>query len=141
MCGSLPGDVILSRSATLGMVAVLSAQPRVPSVAIRRRTSTRRVTARDGAGGNLALQALRLRDADEVFEELDEKIRAAVGIGSSICSADELAVARAAGRLEPGVAEEDRGDVAAALPQGPRAPRRGLGGVGSRATSPTCGCT
>ena len=67
----------------LGIVAVLSAQPSlVPSVALR--SPSLDAVRRYGPGTEreaiVALQALRLRDADEVFEELDEKNVAAVGV-------------------------------------------------------------
>jgi tetratricopeptide (TPR) repeat protein len=63
---------------TLGIVAVLAAQP---SVAIR--SPYLDAVRLYGPGAEreaiASLQALRLRDADQVFEELDDKICAAVG--------------------------------------------------------------
>jgi tetratricopeptide (TPR) repeat protein len=64
--------------AALGLVAVLAAQP---SVAIR--SPYLEAVRRYGPGAEkeaiVALQALRLRDADQVFDELDAKVCAAVG--------------------------------------------------------------
>ena len=62
----------------LGIVAVLAAQP---SVAVRSPylDAVRRYGPGTEREAIAALQALRLRDADQVFEELDEKICAAVG--------------------------------------------------------------
>jgi tetratricopeptide (TPR) repeat protein len=62
----------------LGIVAVLAAQP---SVAIRSPylDAVRLYGPGTEREAIAALQALRLRDADQVFEELDEKICAAVG--------------------------------------------------------------
>jgi tetratricopeptide (TPR) repeat protein len=64
--------------AALGVVAVLAAQP---SVAVRSPylDAVRRYGPGTEREAIAALQALRLRDADQVFEELDEKICAAVG--------------------------------------------------------------
>jgi tetratricopeptide (TPR) repeat protein len=63
---------------TLGIVAVLAAQP---SVAIRSPylDAVRLYGPGTEREAIIALQALRLRDADQVFEELDKKICAAVG--------------------------------------------------------------
>ncbi len=63
---------------TLGIVAVLAAQP---SVAIRSPylDAVRLYGPGTEREAIVALQALRLRDADQVFEELDDKICAAVG--------------------------------------------------------------
>ncbi len=62
----------------LGIVAVLAAQP---SVAVRSPylDAVRRYGPGTEREAIAALQALRLRDADQVFDELDEKICAAVG--------------------------------------------------------------
>jgi tetratricopeptide (TPR) repeat protein len=62
----------------LGIVAVLTAQP---SVAVRSPylDAVRRYGPGTEREAIAALQALRLRDADQVFEELDDKICAAVG--------------------------------------------------------------
>jgi tetratricopeptide (TPR) repeat protein len=64
--------------AVLGIVAVLAAQP---SVAIRSPylDAVRLYGPGTEREAIVALQALRLRDADQVFEELDEKVCAAVG--------------------------------------------------------------
>ena len=72
---------------TLGIVAVLAAQP---SVAIRSPylDAVRRYGPGTEREAIVALQALRLRDADEVFEELDDKICAAVGARG--CSPKQL---------------------------------------------------
>jgi len=64
--------------ATLGILAVLAAQP---SVAIRSPylDAVRRYGPGTEREAIVALQALRLRDADQVFEQLDTSICAAVG--------------------------------------------------------------
>jgi tetratricopeptide (TPR) repeat protein len=68
----------MSTLVTLGIVAILAAQP---SVAVR--SPYLDAVRRYGPGSEreaiAALQALRLRDADQVFEELDDGICAAVG--------------------------------------------------------------
>jgi tetratricopeptide (TPR) repeat protein len=65
--------------AVLGIVAVLAAQP---SVAVHSPylDAVRRYGPGTEREAVAALQALRLRDADRVFEELDDKICAAVGM-------------------------------------------------------------
>jgi tetratricopeptide (TPR) repeat protein len=65
--------------ATLGIVVVLAAQP---SVAVRSPylDAVRRYGPGTEREAIAALQALRLRDADQVFAELDDKICAAVGM-------------------------------------------------------------
>jgi tetratricopeptide (TPR) repeat protein len=62
----------------LGIVAILAAQP---SVAVRSPylDAVRRYGPGTEREAILALQALRLRDADQVFEELDAKVCAAAG--------------------------------------------------------------
>ena len=65
--------------ATLGIVAILAAQP---SVTVRSPylDAVRRYGPGTEREAITALQALRLRDADQVFEELDDKLCAAVGM-------------------------------------------------------------
>ena len=71
----------------LGIVAVLAAQP---SVMVRSPylDAVRRYGPGTEREAIIALQALRLRDADEVFEELDDKICA--GVGARGCSTKQL---------------------------------------------------
>jgi len=66
--------------AALGIVALLAAQP---SVAVRSPylEAVRRYGPGTEAEAIAALRAIRLRDADQVFEELDGRICAAVGNG------------------------------------------------------------